>query len=106
MTVVDGQGETHRFDQVVLACHADQALRLLEQPDIWEERLLGAFPTSQSGAAAFGRALMPRRRRVWSSWNYLSGADVSGERAVSVTYWMNRLQGLPDTRNYFVTLNP
>jgi predicted NAD/FAD-binding protein len=107
VTVVDGQGETHRFDQVVLACHADQALRLLEQPDIWEERLLGAFPYQSNRVLLHSDArLMPRRRRVWSSWNYLSGADVSGERAVSVTYWMNRLQGLPDTRNYFVTLNP
>jgi len=107
VSVIDGEGETLRFDQVVLACHADQALRLLEQPDVWEERLLGGFAYQPNRVLLHSDArLMPQRRRVWSSWNYLSGASVSGERAVSVTYWMNRLQGLPDTRDYFVTLNP
>lgn len=105
--LIDAQGEAHRFDRVVLACHADQALRLLEQPDVWESRLLGAFPYQTNRVVLHSdQRLMPRRRRVWSSWNYLSGANVSGDRAVSVTYWMNRLQGLSDARPYFVTLNP
>ena len=49
---------------------------------------------------------MPVRRRVWSSWNYLGGRDAGGERAVSVTYWMNRLQNLDARNDYFVSLNP
>src|SRR5690606_30636987 len=75
--------------------------------DVWESRLLGAFPYQTNRVVLHSdQRLMPRRRRVWSSWNYLSGANVSGDRAVSVTYWMNRLQGLSDARPYFVTLNP
>ena len=49
---------------------------------------------------------MPRRRRVWSSWNYLTEARGAANQAVSVTYWMNRLQGLPTARDYLVSLNP
>ncbi|HBG30899.1 MAG TPA: NAD/FAD-binding protein, partial [Gammaproteobacteria bacterium] len=78
--LIDAQGEAHRFDRVVLACHADQALRLLEQPDVWESRLLGAFPYQTNRVVLHSdQRLMPRRRRVWSSWNYLSGANVSGD---------------------------
>jgi predicted NAD/FAD-binding protein len=49
---------------------------------------------------------MPRRRNVWASWNYLSRVADDGDRAVSVTYWMNRLQGLDTDRDYLVSLNP
>jgi predicted NAD/FAD-binding protein len=52
------------------------------------------------------RALMPERRKVWSSWNYLSRAAQDGSQAVSVSYWMNRLQGLETTTDYLVSLNP
>ncbi|MES1994421.1 MAG: FAD-dependent oxidoreductase [Pseudomonadota bacterium] len=107
VTVVDQAGTAQRFDQVVLACHADQALALLEQPGFWESSLLGAFPYQPNRVVLHSDArLMPQRRRLWSSWNYLSGTNVAGDRAVAVSYWMNRLQGLPETRPYFVTLNP
>ena len=49
---------------------------------------------------------MPRRRRVWASWNYLSDRIANPEQPVSVTYWMNRLQSLPTKRDVFVSLNP
>lgn len=99
--------ETQRFDQVVFACHADTALALLEDAEAREKSLLGAFRFQHNRAVLHSDpALMPRRRSVWSSWNYLSDrAQVSNQR-VSVTYWMNRLQRIDGPRDYFVSLNP
>jgi len=100
-------GDTRVFDKAVLACHADEALALLEQPTDDETRLLGRFRYQQNRAYLHtDMALMPRLRRVWSSWNYLAGEAGDGSRAVSVTYWMNRLQGLPTEQDYLVSLNP
>ena len=105
--VVLAGGERLRFDDVVLACHADQALALLAEPSEAEGRLLGRFRYQPNRTYLHtDTALMPRRRPVWSSWNYLSALDGDGRRAVSVTYWMNRLQGLATDRDYLVSLNP
>lgn len=94
-----------RFDHVVVATHADQALRLLPDPSAEESRLLGAFRYSRNRAVLHSDpALMPRRRAVWSSWNYL--ADRSRANALCVTYWMNRLQHTPPGTPLFLTLNP
>ena len=73
-----------------------------------ERRLLGAFGYERNLAILHGDpALMPKRRAVWSSWNYLSERGDGGHDALCVTYWMNRLQGfLPQERDLFVTLNP
>jgi predicted NAD/FAD-binding protein len=93
------------FDQVVLACHADQALRLLPDASDEELRLLGAFRYSRNLAVLHSDpALMPQRRAVWSAWNYL--ADRARPDALCVSYWMNRLQGIAEDRPLFVTLNP
>lgn len=100
-------GERIGFDQVVLACHADEALALLADPLLLEREILSRFQYQPNRALLHtDERLMPRSRRVWSSWNYL--AWQSGHRldGVSVTYWMNRLQGLESTRDYFVSLNP
>ena len=104
--LTDIDGDEQRFDHVVIATHADQALGLLADPGHEEARLLGSFSYSRNAAVLHGdQRLMPRRRRAWSSWNYLS--DGQGEtRKLSVTYWMNRLQSLPGDRHLFVTLNP
>ncbi|MCG6904368.1 MAG: FAD-dependent oxidoreductase [Rhodobacter sp.] len=94
------------FDQVILACHPDQALRLLAQPTRAETATLGAI-RYQDNLAVLHRDVrqMPRRRACWSSWVY--SADTSrDETAIGVTYWMNRLQNIPDTDPLFVTLNP
>lgn len=94
-----------RFDQVVIATHADQALRLLTDVRSEETRVLGAFGYSRNRAVLHSDpALMPQRRAVWSSWNY--AADRSRSDALCVTYWMNRLQGIPDETPLFLTLNP
>lgn len=103
---LDGR-EAQSFDQVVFACHADTALALLADADARETSLLGAFRFQRNRAILHSDPkLMPRRRAVWSSWNYLADrAAVSGQR-VSVTYWMNRLQRIEGPRDYFVSLNP
>ena len=100
-------GALHRFDHVVVATHADQALRLLGTPSTAEHQILGAFRYAQNDAVLHEDcALMPRRRAAWASWNYLERGTGSNDRAVSVTYWMNRLQPLATTREIFVSLNP
>ncbi|WP_343615494.1 NAD(P)/FAD-dependent oxidoreductase [Novosphingobium sp.] len=98
-------GERH-FDHVVIATHADQALALLADPDGAERRSLGAFGYRSNEAVLHADPrVMPRRRRGWSSWNYASQTRGS-DPDLSVTYWMNRLQGLPEDALLFVTLNP
>lgn len=99
--VVERDGRRERFDHVVLATHADQALALLEAPTEAETRTLGAFRYSRNLAVLHtDPALMPRRRRAWASWNYIGAHD-----GLCVSYWMNKLQGLPG-EDLFVTLNP
>jgi hypothetical protein len=100
------RGGEERFDQVVIGAHADQALAMLGDPTPDEREILGAFQYSRNEAILHqDPALMPRRRKVWSSWNY---AARRGDAAapVSVTYWMNRLQGIADSAPRFVSLNP
>ena len=99
--------ENERFDQVVFATHADQALALLgaDAGDA-EREVLGRVRYARNRAVLHtDPTLMPRRRRVWSSWNYLANAAQRGDHNVAVTYWMNSLQRLrgPDV---FVSLNP
>ena len=104
--IKDKQGVIRPFDHVVLATHADQALKLLKEPDPHETRILGAFGY-QTNIAVLHRdpRWMPRRRKLWSSWNYLK--DSSGyEPQLCMTYWMNRLQKLNTKTDLFVTLNP
>jgi predicted NAD/FAD-binding protein len=104
--VKDAGGHWAHFDKVVLACHADQALGLLIDPDEREGALLGSFAYSSNEVWLHGDpSLMPRRRDVWSSWNYVAdGRPVDGK--ASVTYWMNRLQNFPEDSPLFVSVNP
>jgi predicted NAD/FAD-binding protein len=103
----DASGEARVYDQIVLACHADQALALLADADDTERRVLGAFRFQTNRAVLHGdRSLMPRRRAVWASWNYLAPDPVAArDGSVAVTYWMNELQNLA-APPLFVTLNP
>jgi predicted NAD/FAD-binding protein len=93
-----------RFDEVVLACHADQALALLADPTDREREVLAAFPYQRNEVVLHtDERVLPRRRRAWASWNYhVRRAD---EPAATVTYLMNRLQGLEAPSAYCVTLN-
>ncbi|MBK5967169.1 NAD/FAD-binding protein [Thiocystis minor] len=100
-------GERLTFDAVVLGCHADEALALIESPTDLERELLGCF--AYRGNKVYlhtDTKLMPNCRRVWSSWNYLQQPGEDPTRPVTVTYWMNSLQALPAGRDIFVSLNP
>lgn len=106
VTVHDARGNRERYDGVVLATHADQALRLLARPTDEEAAVLGAFRYTENRAVLHrDPAQMPRRRAVWSSWNYMTGEGHGGDK-VALTYWMNRLQGIDPARPLFVSLNP
>jgi predicted NAD/FAD-binding protein len=97
-------GEAERFDEVVLATHSDQALRLLADPSEREHELLGAIPYQPNEAVLHTDAtLLPRRRRAWASWNYHLLEDPPGK--TTVTYHMNRLQSLDSRDQFCVTLN-
>ncbi len=103
--IVDAQGKHEEFDHVVLATHADQALRLLQDPDVRETELLGSFRYTDNLAVVHSDpALMPRRRSLWSSWNYIGQSEAAG--SLTVSYWMNALQTLDMRSDVFVTLNP
>ena len=99
-------GQRRHFDQVVFACHADQALKLIADPSQTERKILSAFRFTPNRAVLHSdRRFMPRRKHLWSSWNYLRSSN--GEDAqLSLTYWMNRLQPLATPTDIFVTLNP
>ena len=99
---------SERFDEVVLACHSDQALALLEAPSEAERSVLGAIRYQGNRAVLHTDAsLLPKRRRAWAAWNYQRGAGVAaGQGAVCLHYWINRLQPLPFTTPVIVSLNP
>jgi hypothetical protein len=102
----DSRGGTELFDHVVIATHADQALAALADPTAQERDLLGAIRYRRNLAVLHSDpSLMPRRRSVWGSWNYVGGHDLRGSDA-HFTYWMNRLQAIPAEVPLFVTLNP
>lgn len=104
--VIEADGAARRFDHVVVATHADDALALLESPGEAETRTLGAFGYIDNAAVLHTDArLMPKRRAAWSSWNYLASGR-GAERRLTVSYWMNKLQPLPDRPDVFLTLNP
>jgi len=105
--VSDADGVSEAFTDVVMATHADEALRLLDTPSADERRVLGAFRYTDNVAVLHDdRALMPKRRAVWASWNYIADEGTSADRPLCVSYWMNYLQTLKTKRQLFVTLNP
>jgi predicted NAD/FAD-binding protein len=97
-------GEAERFDEVVLATHSDQALRMLADASDREHEILDAIPFQANEAVLHtDRSLLPRRRRAWASWNYHLLPEPTG--MTTVTYHMNRLQALDADREFCVTLN-
>ncbi len=107
VTVIDDSGEETHFDKVIFAAHSDQTRRMLVDATEQEKRLLAAVPY-QPNRVVLHRdpKLMPQRRKVWASWNYLRSSSEDGNADVAVTYWMNRLQAIDDRFPLFVTLNP
>ena len=104
--IFDPKGAAESFDHVILATHADQALAALEEPSPLERELLGTIRYSSNLAVLHSdEAHMPKRRTAWASWNYI-GPRTEAHKRGCFTYWMNRLQNIPDQTPLFVTLNP
>ncbi len=103
--VRDANGGDAIYDHVIIATHADQALRMLGDADFRERDILGKVRYAANLAYVHrDSSLMPRLQNAWASWNYMSAGD--REQAVSVSYWMNRLQNIDSTKPLFITLNP
>ena len=89
------------YDQVILASHADQSLKILEEPTEEEQRILSKFKyVSNTAILHTDKRLMPKRKLAWSSWN-----SISNKNKTCVTYWLNNLQNLNCNDNFFLTLN-
>jgi uncharacterized protein len=97
-----------RFDQVILATHADQALALLAQPSLEEAATLRAIRSQANEAVLHTDAsVMPRRKLAWAAWNYERGEqEASTQQRVCLHYWINQLQPLPFDQPVIVSLNP
>ncbi len=93
------------FDKVILATHADDSLKLLSDASDYEQNTLSQFCFQENKVILHSQSTyMPKRKSAWSAWNYLSNA--SNHTELCVTYWMNKLQSLPEKLPFFVTLNP
>ncbi len=97
-------GSIDRFDQIIFACHSDQALGLLEAPTLEEQQILGSIKYSNNTVVVHTDSnLLPRRKLAYASWNYIIGKNSANQS--TVTYNMNILQGLKTKTIYCVTLN-
>ena len=104
--VRDVTGATSRFDRVVIATHADQALNLLTDPSDQEVMTLKAFGYSRNETILHtDSSLLPQATQARASWNYRMSSCSPSDEPTVVTYWMNRLQGHASPQDYLVTLN-
>jgi len=104
--VVDDKGNRDLFDDVILAVHADEALKLICNPSKIERQLLGKISyTCNSAFLHTDVNFMPKRKNVWASWNYINNQH-SNSIPPQVTYWISSLQNLSSPENLFLTLNP
>lgn len=103
----DSRGAVSNYDAVILVCHADQAIALIETPTAREQAVLGTFDYQSNETILHSDPkLMPRSRAVWPSRNYLADSAKSNEAKVSITYWMNHLQRLETDQLPLLSLNP
>jgi len=99
------ENEFFNYDKVVLATHADEALKLIENPTSDEFRILKNFKYRENIAIIHrDESIMPKNRKAWSSWN--SSMHINNTDKTSVTYWLNQLQNLKINTNIFLTINP
>jgi len=103
--VTTQSGEEAEYDKVIIASHGDEALTMLESPTFDEKRLLGNFHYQKNVATLHtDESIMPKNKRVWSSWNYRV-EEKNDKMEASCIYWMNSLQKVSKNKNYFVSIN-
>ena len=101
---MESTGDYRDYDHVVLSCHGDESLKLIEKPTQDEREVLKEFTYINNTAYLHTDTnLMPNKKNAWSSWNSISKQDLT---QTCVTYWLNKLQNLETKENYFLTLNP
>ncbi len=102
--IVESKNKIYRFDEIIFACHSDQALRLLSDATVDEKKVLGAIKYQENEVVLHTDiSVLPREKRAYASWNYWLDAHQSS--LPSVTYNMNILQGLESKETICVTLN-
>jgi predicted NAD/FAD-binding protein len=107
VTLQDTQGNLRTYDRVVFACHPDQTLKMVQQTDAEEQRILGAFRYQPNRVVVHQDiSFMPRHRAAWASWVYLSETRADQQQAIALSYWMNNLQPLATQQPVIITLNP
>lgn len=105
--ILDTDNHKIEYDQIIFACHSDQALRMLAEPTTDEQQILGDIRYQNNTAVLHSDlSLMPENKKAWSSWVYLSKQKEHGDEQVSLSYWMNNLQSLKSDAPLIVTLNP
>ena len=99
------ENEFFNYDKVVVATHADEALKMIEEPSDEEFRILKNFKYRENIAVIHkDESIMPKNKKAWCSWN--SSMDINNTEKTSVTYWLNQLQNLKINKNIFLTINP
>ncbi len=107
VVVYTQDGKEECFDQVILACHADEALEIISHPTKEEVDILGCFQYQDNHIITHkDQSFMPKQKKCWASWVYLSEEKKDTKTTVSLSYWMNNLQGLKMQDTILVTLNP
>ena len=105
--VKDGAGNALEYDQVIFACHADEAIKMLDGvPDTYQD-VIGSFSYQENKVIVHSDiSFMPMRKKCWASWVYLSEGQKDKKPVVSLSYWMNNLQPLATQNPVIVSLNP
>ena len=105
--IIDRNGGEQIFDHVILGCHADEALSMIENPSDNHKSILGAF-SYQNNRVVIHRdeSFMPKNKKCWASWVYLSEQKHDKNSKISLSYWMNNLQELNCDSPIILTLNP
>ncbi|MDC0889825.1 FAD-dependent oxidoreductase [Candidatus Pelagibacter ubique] len=99
------ENEFFDYDKVVIATHADEALRIIDNPTLDEVSILKKFKYRANTAVIhFDESVMPKNKKAWCAWN--SSMDSNNNEKTAVTYWINQLQNLKIDRNIFLTINP
>ena len=99
------ENEFFDYDKVVIATHADEALKIIDNPTLDEESILKKFKYRANTAVIhFDESVMPKNKKAWCAWN--SSMDSANNEKTAVTYWINQLQNLKIDRDIFLTINP